>query len=154
MMVSYKELVNHCNKIICNRWTSRVENKFGCIFERLSPNGIDGLDVLEWIKKNQVPNNKMVTYPRYTAFNRPEKVDKPFRVLICAVGNLLQYDGDITTYRASMETIKAHLNSVVSTTNTRYCTADISNMHLVSDLVDSEYVKFNYSLIPQRIIEH
>ena len=27
-------------------------------------------------------------------------------------------------------------------------------MYLMSDLVDSEYVKFNYSLIPQQIIKH
>ena len=27
-------------------------------------------------------------------------------------------------------------------------------MYLMSDLVDSKYIKFNYNLIPQRIIEH
>ena len=27
-------------------------------------------------------------------------------------------------------------------------------MYLISDLVDSKYVKFNYNLIPQRIIDH
>lgn len=53
-----------------------------------------------------------------------------------------------------METIKAHWNTVVSMKDARYCTGDISNMYLMSDLVASEYVKFNYSLIPQRIIEH
>ena len=53
------------------------------------PNGIDGLDVLEWIKKKQVSSNKRVTYPQYTVSNRPKKVNKPFRVQICAGGNLL-----------------------------------------------------------------
>ena len=53
-----------------------------------------------------------------------------------------------------MERIKAHWNSVVSTTNAKYCTGDISNMYLMSDLVDSEYVKFDFNLIPQRIIDH
>ena len=43
---------------------------------------------------------------------------------------------------------------MVSTINTKYCTGDISNMYLMSDLVDLEYVKFNYILILQRIIEH
>ena len=47
-----------------------------------------------------------------------------------------------------METIKAHWNSVVSTENAKYCTGDISNMYLMSDLVESEYVKFDIKLIP------
>ena len=42
----------------------------------------------------------------------------------------------------------------MSTNNDHYCTGDISNMYLMSDLVDSEYVKFRYNLIPQRIIDH
>ena len=53
-----------------------------------------------------------------------------------------------------METIKVHWNSVVLTTNEKDCTGDISNMYFMSDLVDSEYVKFNYIFIPQHIIEH
>ena len=53
-----------------------------------------------------------------------------------------------------METIKAHWNSVVSTENAKYCTGDISNMYLMSNLVESEYVKFNIKLIQQRIIDH
>ena len=73
------------------------------------------MDVLKWITKQQVPYGKRVTYPRYTTSNRPEKIDEPYRVRICAGGNLLPYDGDVTTHTASMETIKAHWNSVVST---------------------------------------
>ena len=98
--------------------------------------------------------DKFVTYLRYTDSLRPEKVDEPHRVRITAGGNLLQYDGNITTHTAPMETIKANWNSVVSTADARYCTGDISNIYLMSDLVDSEYVKVSYSLIPQRIIDH
>ena len=66
----------------------------------------------------------------------------------------MQCDGDVTTHTVSMETIKAYWNSVVSTKNGRYYTGDISNIYLMSNLVDSEYVKFNYNLIPQRIVGH
>ena len=146
-MVLYKELVNHPNNIICNRWTCGGGNEFGRLFQGFSLNGIYGLNVFEWIKKQHVPYNKKVTYPQCTVSNHPKKVDKPFCVRICAGGNLLQYDGDVTTHRASMETIKAHLNSAVSTKNAKYCTGDISNMFLMFNLVESEYVKFNYKLI-------
>ena len=117
-MASYKELVDHRNNIIRNRWTRGGENEFSHLFQGFSPNGIDRLDVLELIKKQQEPYNKKVTYSRYTASNRP-KIDKPFRVRICIGDNLLQYDGDVTTHTVSMETIKAHWNSVVSIKNAK-----------------------------------
>ena len=62
-IASYKELFNHCNDIIRNQpwWTCVSENEFGCLFQGFTPNSIDGLDVLEWIRKKKVPNNEMVT---------------------------------------------------------------------------------------------
>lgn len=74
-----------------------VKTNLNVSYNAFSPNGIDGLDILEGIKKQQVPNNKMVIYPRYIASNRPKFFIKPFRVRICAGVNLLQYDVDITT---------------------------------------------------------
>ena len=53
-----------------------------------------------------------------------------------------------------METIKCHWNSVLSTPGAKYCTADISNMYLCSELPDAQYVRFQISLIPQEIIDH
>jgi hypothetical protein len=47
-----------------------------------------------------------------------------------------------------------HWNSVLSTPGVRYCTADISNMYLCSDLPESEYVRFKYDMIPPNIIKH
>ena len=63
----YKELINHQNKIIHKRWIKGGENKFWHSFEGFSPNGIDGLSILQWIEKHQVPADKTVTYPQYTA---------------------------------------------------------------------------------------
>ena len=74
-LASYKELVNHSNSIIRDRWTKGGENKFGRLFQGFASNEVEGLNVLEWIRKDQVPKDKFVTYPRYTASLRPEKVD-------------------------------------------------------------------------------
>ena len=60
-MASYKDLIKHCNSIIRNRWTRGGEHEFGRLFQGFPPNGIDGLDVLEWITKQQVPYGKRVT---------------------------------------------------------------------------------------------
>ena len=68
---------------------------------------VEGVDVLEWIHKNQVLKNKKVTYPRYTVKIRPEN-DELFQTRITAGGDRLDYFGDVSTDTASMETIKRH----------------------------------------------
>ena len=69
-----------------------------------------------------------VTYPRYVVAVRPEK-SEPYRTRITAGGDRIDYEGNVTTHTASMETIKMHWNSVISTPGAKYCTADISNMY-------------------------
>ena len=58
------------------------------------------------------------------------------------------------THTASMEAIKTHWSSVVSTPNAGYCTGDISNMYLCLTLEDAEYVRFSIHLLPPNIIAH
>ena len=146
---AWKDLVNHPDDNIASRWEQSGVNEFARLFQGYR--NIEGLDVLEWINKRDVPPGQKVTYPRYTVAYRPEK-DEPYRTRITAGGNLLDYDGNTTTHSASMETIKVHWNSTISTPNARYCTADISNMYLCSELPDAQYVKFPVSQIPLEII--
>ena len=58
-LASYKELVNHSNSVIRDRWTKGGDNEFGRLFQGFP----QGLNVLEWISKDQVPRDKFVTYP-------------------------------------------------------------------------------------------
>ena len=148
---SWKELVQHPDPAIARRWIQSGINEFARLFQGYGD--IEGVDVLEWIHRHDVPPGKKVTYPRYTVDYRPEK-DEPWRTRITAGGNILEYYGDTTTHCASMETIKCHWNSVLSTPGAKYCTADISNMYLCSELPESQYVRFPISLIPQEIIDH
>ena len=128
----------------------------GAFFQGFPPNGklADGIGVLEWIQKSEVPRAKKVTYPRYTVARREEKIHEPDCTRITCGGDVLDFFGDSTTNTASMETIKMHWNSVISTPGAKYCTGDISNMYLMSMLPDPEYVRFQYELIPPRIREH
>ena len=73
---------------------------------------------------------------------------------IIAGGDRIDYEGDVSTHTASMETIKTNWNSVISTPNAKYCTGDIFSMYLMSNLVDSKYVKFKVDIIPPQIIAH
>ena len=68
-------------------------------------------------------------------------------------GNLLEYEGKTSTESASLETIKIHLNSTISTKEAKYAAADIGNFYTNSKLDSPEYMRIHLSLIPQEIIE-
>ena len=150
-MAHYRDLVKHPDPIINNRWLSAGENEFGRLFQGFSANNIEGMNVLEWIFKHEVPNNKVVTYACYMVAYRPEK-DEPFRVRITAGGDRPIYEGNVSTQVSTMETFKLLLNSTISTEGAKMFTGDISNMYLESMLAESEYVRFDVKLIPPRII--
>ena len=128
------------------------ENEFGRLFQGFEPKHIEGMDILEWTTKDLIPKSKKITYPQHTVANIPEKDEVHLTRITCG-GDCLDYFGDVTTHTASMETIKYHWNSVLYTPNAKYCTGDISNMYLMSLLPDAEYIRFQFSLIPPRIVE-
>ena len=153
----YRDMIRHPNPDVRAKWLRSGESEFGRLFQGFEPNDIEGKDVLEWIKRSEVPKGKKVTYPRTTIADRPEKEmggGERFRTRITAGGNLLDYHGSTYTPGASIETVKLHWNSVLSSPGYKYCTGDISNMYLESLLPpgDEEYVKYRYQDIPPRII--
>ena len=60
---------------------------------------------VELIPKIAVTSNKTVTYPRYTTSILPEKGEK-FQAQPTAGGNQIDYEGNVSTQTASIETIK------------------------------------------------
>ena len=102
-MAHYREFIKHPNEDMRARWTRSGENEFARLFQGYGD--IEGVDVLEWIAKDKVPKHKKVTYPRYTVAYRPEK-DEKYRTRITAGGDKLEYEGDVTTHTANMETFK------------------------------------------------
>ena len=72
-LASYRDLIKHHNQETQQRWLASGENEFGRLFQGFKENNIDGLNVLNWIRRSAVPNDKKVTYPHYTVAERPEK---------------------------------------------------------------------------------
>ena len=154
-VAQYRDLIIHPNPEVQERWMGGGENKFGRLFQgfwETHGRTIDGMDVLEWMYKKDIPRDKEVTYARYTVAWRPEKLEKN-RVCITAAGDRLDYLGDVATHTASLETFKLLLNSVISTEGGMMCTGDISNMYLYSSLDSFEYVRFKVELVPPAIIK-
>eukprot|EP00536_Pseudo-nitzschia_multiseries_P014225 jgi/Psemu1/37964/gm1.37964_g len=128
---AYRDLIKHPKATIQELWLKSGEDEFGRLFQGFQPNHIEGMDVLDWIKRCDVPIHKKVTYPRYIVAIRPEKVD-PYRTRITAGGDQLEYHGEVST--------------VVCTPEAKYCTGDISNMYLCSTLDEPKFVKFRWTI--------
>ena len=65
----------------------------------------------------------------------------------------MEYNGKTSTETASLETIKIHVNSTISTKNAKYAAADIGNFYTNSKLESSEYMRIHLSQIPKEIID-
>eukprot|EP00536_Pseudo-nitzschia_multiseries_P001445 jgi/Psemu1/3368/gm1.3368_g len=110
------DLVKHPASKIGDRWMRLGEDEFRGLFQGIKKRRTEGMDVLDWIPWAD-----------------------PYQTRIMAGGDRLIYDVNVTTHTASMEIMKLHWNSVVSTPRAKYCTRDISNMCLCSSLEDPEY---------------
>ena len=148
--MAYRDLIKHPNPKIRKRWEQAGNNEFARLAQGYGD--VEGLNVITFIAKRDLPDGKQVTYARYVVDYRPEK-DEPWRLRITCGGDKLDYHGDTTTHSASMETIKCHLNNIVSSIKAKGATGDISNMYLGSLLPEAEYVRFRISLIPKEFIE-
>ena len=104
------------------------------------------------IHKKDAPKRKKITYAQFCCDIRLQK-DEINRTRLTVGGNLLEYKGKTSTESASLETIKIHLNSTISTKDAKYAAANIGNFYTNSKLDTPEYMKIHISLIPQEIID-
>ena len=123
-------------------WTRSFADEIGNLFNSFRKNTdgsqqVKGKNTCFWIKKEQVPKGRTVTYARIVCEHRLHKTERPNRTRITACGNLItDYPGNVRMDTAGLETIKIHLNSTISTPKAKYMTMDISNMYLNHVLID------------------
>ena len=89
---------------------------------------------------------------RICANYRPQKAD-PYRVRCTLGGNLITYKGPTSTAVASLPVIKILINSVLSTPNAKFCSVDIKDFYLNTDLPEPEYISMPFPLIPSDIVQ-
>ena len=99
-----------------------------------------------------IPEDRTVTYGRIVVDYRPQKKD-PNRVRITVGGNLIKYPGEVTTRTAEMTTSKMLWNSVLSTTDAKYCCADVKNFYLETPMERYEYMRLPVHLIPAEFLK-
>jgi hypothetical protein len=98
-----------------------------------------------------MPSDWQATYPRFVCSERLQKQEKN-RMQMTVGGNLINYPGDKSTRTAELETTKILFNSVISTQDARFCTADITNFYLNTPLDRPEFLCIPVNLIPDEIM--
>ncbi len=69
------------------------------------------------------------------------------------MGNLVNYDGELSVRTADINTAKMHRNSVISTKNAKYMCLDTKKIYLTAALEYYEYMKIPLALFPRWIVE-
>jgi hypothetical protein len=136
-------------------WTTAMGMELGRLFQGFAPkNGkaVSGTNTCRFIKFNEVPKGKKVTYVRIVTADRPKK-EEPRRVRMTVGGDQIEYPGDCATKGADLITAKCLFNSVVSTPNAKMMGMDIKDFYLNTILPNPEYVRIPISIIPEEFIE-
>ena len=146
-MMEMRDLRNHPNKKKREEWDRLSANEYGRLMKGIGmkqegKSRVQGCDTFHFIKKNQIPKGKKVTYARFCCDVRPQKEEKN-RTRMTAGGDRLDYDGETTTETSTIETAKILINSTISTDNARFACWDIGNFYTNSRLPEPEYIHEN-----------
>ena len=147
--MEYKQLFNHSNKVLRQRWHRSAANEFGRLAQGVG-NRIRGTDTIHFIHPSKIPKGRTATYARTVCEHRPQKTE-PDRTRITVGGNLIDYPGDVSTRTADLTTAKLLFNSVVSDDEAEFMCLDIRNYYLGTPLDRYEYMRFRLETIPMEI---
>ena len=130
------------NSSMAHIWETAVSNELGRLSQGV--NGIKGNDVIDFIRKSDVPNNKIVTYARMVCDYRPFK-NEQYRLRLTVGGDRLHYADDAASPAASLLETKMLLNSTISQSaqGCRFMTLDIKDFFLKTLMTDHEYMRIH-----------
>ena len=99
-----------------------------------------------------MPKDKKACFSRWVADIRLQK-EEIHRVRMTAAGNFLEgtYSGKMSTKTADIETVKVHINHIISSVGAKCAAVDINNMYLNTILPSPEYMRIHAQMIPEDI---
>jgi hypothetical protein len=146
--MEYRGLI--ANKDTFPTWDRAAENEFGRLAQGVGGR-IEVSNTIYCIPRSEFQPNKRVTYGRFVVDVRPNK-EEVHRVRLTVGGNLIKYDGDISTRSADLNTSKCLWNSVISTAGAKYMCLDVKIFYLGTPMKHFEYLRIPIKLIPLEII--
>ena len=132
------------------KWGSAMSKELGRLAQGVGERMKTGRDNIFYIQKSQVPTGRKVTYSTMVCDYRILK-DYPWRVRLTVGGDKLPYYSDSGSPSASLIEANLLINSVISTPNAKFATADIKDYFLCSPMKKYEYMKLPLRIIPEDI---
>jgi hypothetical protein len=129
-------------------WDPAAANEFGRLAQGVGGR-IEGSNTIFFIPRSAVPRNKTVTYGRFVVDVRLNK-EEVHRVRLTVGGNLIKYDGDVSTRSADLTTSTRLWNSIISTEGATYMCLDVKNFYLGTPMEEFEYLRISIKLAPSR----
>jgi hypothetical protein len=111
-----------------------------------------GTHTMHYIHVTDIPKGRRATYLRLVVADRPTKT-QTCRVRFTVGGDQVNYPGGTSTKTSSLPTAKILFNSVVSTPNAKFMTADIKDFYLCTPMSHYEYMRIPVSTIPDDIFK-
>ena len=147
--LKYRHLMNGPDKFF---WEKALANDLGRLAQGVGTRMPTENNTIFFVHPSEIPLHKKVTYGRLVVDIRPLKSEK-YRVRVTVGGDKLEFVGDASSVAASLSTVKLLSNSVVSTEDAIFTTADVKDFFYGSILPDPEYMKLALKIIPQEIIQ-
>ena len=126
-------------------WTQALNNELGRLANGYSKNLIKGTNTIQFIKKQQIPPNKKITYSNFVCDLRPLKKEQ-YRVRMTVGGDKLEYYEDTASPTATLLDTKIIVNSTISDHKqygSRFCSIDIKDFFLQTKLDIPEYIRIH-----------
>ena len=131
-------------------WSCSMANELRRLVQGVGEQMKSGNNNIFYIKKNQIPKGCQITYCTIMCDYRPLK-DDPYCVQLTVGGDRLTYDYDAGSPAASLTDAKILFNSIISTQNAKFMSADIKDYFLCSPMDRYEYAKIPFKIIPEEI---
>ena len=149
-VLEYEQLIK--DPLFRKEWLTSSANEFGRLTNGVGDRMPSGTNTMFFIKKSDVPRHKTVTYAIFVCDHRPQK-EETRRTRLVVGGNLVIYNGEVSTPTADLTTAKILFNSVLSTTEAKFLGLDVKDFYLNTIMTEFEYIKIPIKLIPQEIID-
>lgn len=144
--LEYRHIIRspHTQKLCENS----AANEFSRLMQGLKRGKIQATETMRFIKRRKVPHGRQVTYAKYVCEYKPNKQE---RTKITIGGDHIDYPREVATKSADITTIKCLLNSIISTENGCFATADVKNFYLKTPMARPDYMQIKIEFIPQEI---
>jgi hypothetical protein len=136
---------------LANEWGRCAQ---GISNHRAASDKVIGNNTIFFIPPNKVSNGFKATYAHFVCTMRPGKAE-PYRIRKTVGGDRLDAYQDVRSPAVGITDTKLHINSTISDAKhgTRYCTGNLKDFFLVSDMPIYQYMRVHQKYVPQEIID-